>query len=224
MKEGFTPDANFCFRFTRTSPASSSIGSYFCLPLIARFRVRIMALFHHKAYLMLCPLGKRISSWACQQHGALAKFSRHQGLQVLFLVLGSNMAVKYPYSPKPSRHSAILLCARLADLAVFPAKSPVPTLHLAVLSGTRAVFAPSLWMASQLISALLPSSCSRGKRLDTGTRATWGERIRVKKCWQKMATHSSVLAWEIPGAGEPGGLQAICQTCLSDWTTEQRGM
>ena len=34
-----------------------------------------------------------------------------------------------------------------------------------------------------------------------------------------MATHSSVLAWEIPRAGEPGGLQAICQTVL---VTEQQ--
>ena len=131
----FTPDANFCLRSTRTSPPSGFIGSSFCLPLIARFRVRITALFHHRAYLMLCPLGQHISSWACQQHGALAQFSRHQGLQdlfhVLFHVLGSNMAVKYPYSPKPSRHSAILPCARLADPAVFPEKSPVPTLHLA---------------------------------------------------------------------------------------------
>ena len=171
---------------------------------------------------MLCPLGKQISSWACRQHRALAKFSRHQGFQGLFHVLSSNMAVKCPYSPKPSRYSAILPCARLADPAVFPAISPVLTLHLAVLVETRGVFALSLWMASQLISALLPSSCSTGKSLVTGTRATWGERIRVKKCWYKMATHSWILAWEIPRTEEPGGLQAVCQTCLSDWTTTER--
>ena len=28
--------------------------------------------------------------------------------------------------------------------------------------------------------------------------------------WEKeMATHSSVLAWRIPGTGEPGGLQSM---------------
>ena len=35
-----------------------------------------------------------------------------------------------------------------------------------------------------------------------------------------MATHSSVLAWEIPWTGEPGGLQSMAsqkgQTQLSD--------
>ena len=25
-----------------------------------------------------------------------------------------------------------------------------------------------------------------------------------------MATHSSVLAWRIPGTGEPGGLPSVC--------------
>ena len=26
---------------------------------------------------------------------------------------------------------------------------------------------------------------------------------------KEMATHSSILAWEIPGTGEPGGLQLV---------------
>ena len=26
---------------------------------------------------------------------------------------------------------------------------------------------------------------------------------------EEMATHSSVLAWRIPGTGEPGGLQSV---------------
>ena len=38
-----------------------------------------------------------------------------------------------------------------------------------------------------------------------------------------MATHSSILAWEIPWTGEPGGLQSMgsqkSQTQLSDQTT-----
>ena len=36
-----------------------------------------------------------------------------------------------------------------------------------------------------------------------------------------MATHSSVLAWRIPGMGEPGGLQSmgsLSRTRLSDFT------
>ena len=29
---------------------------------------------------------------------------------------------------------------------------------------------------------------------------------------KEMATHSSVLAWGIPGTGEPGGLPSVCRT------------
>ena len=43
---------------------------------------------------------------------------------------------------------------------------------------------------------------------------------------KEMATHSSILAWEIPWTEEPGGLQSMGlqknQTHLSDQTTEQR--
>ena len=38
---------------------------------------------------------------------------------------------------------------------------------------------------------------------------------------EEMATHSSVLAWRIPGTEEPGGLQSmgsLSQTRLSDFT------
>ena len=37
---------------------------------------------------------------------------------------------------------------------------------------------------------------------------------------EKMAIHSSILAWEIPWTEEPGGLQSMglkSQTRLSDW-------
>ena len=40
---------------------------------------------------------------------------------------------------------------------------------------------------------------------------------------KERATHSSILAWEIPWTEEPGGLQSRglqeSQTQLSDWTT-----
>ena len=40
---------------------------------------------------------------------------------------------------------------------------------------------------------------------------------------KEMATHSSILAWEIPGTEEPGGLRSMgsqkSRTRLSDWTT-----
>ena len=40
---------------------------------------------------------------------------------------------------------------------------------------------------------------------------------------KEMATHSSILAWEIPWTEEPGGLQSIgSQRVRHDWVTEQR--
>ena len=32
---------------------------------------------------------------------------------------------------------------------------------------------------------------------------------RIRKLEKEMATHSSVLAWRIPGMGEPGGLPSM---------------
>ena len=57
--------------------------------------------------------------------------------------------------------------------------------------------------------------------MDGGAR--WAAVHRVSKSWtqlrdftfhfhaleKEMATHSSVLAWRIPGTGEPGGLPSI---------------
>ena len=39
-------------------------------------------------------------------------------------------------------------------------------------------------------------------------------------CWREkaMAPHSSVLAWRIPGTGEPGGLPSIGSHTESDTT------
>jgi len=43
-----------------------------------------------------------------------------------------------------------------------------------------------------------------------GSRETWVQSL----CWEdpleeEIATHSSVLAWRIPGMAEPGGLPSI---------------
>ena len=37
-----------------------------------------------------------------------------------------------------------------------------------------------------------------------------------------MATHSSVLAWKIPGTGEPGGLPSMGSHRVRRW--EEKGM
>ena len=35
-----------------------------------------------------------------------------------------------------------------------------------------------------------------------------GQKDRLEK---SMATHSSILAWEVPWTEEPGGLQSVCR-------------
>ena len=42
------------------------------------------------------------------------------------------------------------------------------------------------------------------------TQETWVRSLSCKDPLEKeMATHSSVLAWRIPGTGEPGGLPSM---------------
>ena len=55
-------------------------------------------------------------------------------------------------------------------------------------------------------------------------KETWVQFLGLENPLEKaMATHSSVLVWEISWTGEPGGLQSIglqkSQTGLSNWTT-----
>ena len=38
------------------------------------------------------------------------------------------------------------------------------------------------------------------------------ERLHFHALEKEMATHSSILAWRIPGTGEPGGLPSMGRT------------
>ena len=56
---------------------------------------------------------------------------------------------------------------------------------------------------------------SHGWRSPVGS-SPWGreesdttEQLHVYALEKEMATHSSVLAWRIPGTGEPGGLPSV---------------
>ena len=47
------------------------------------------------------------------------------------------------------------------------------------------------------------------------------QKIQVWSLDSEMATHSSILGWEIPWTKEPGGLQSVgSQRVRHDWTTE----
>ena len=48
----------------------------------------------------------------------------------------------------------------------------------------------------------------RVKRLPTMWE-TWVQSLGREDLEKEMATHSSVLAWRIPGTGEPGGLPSM---------------
>ena len=56
------------------------------------------------------------------------------------------------------------------------------------------------------------------------TLEAWAESLGQGDPLEKsMATHSSILAWEIPWTEEPGGLQAMgLQRLGRDWVTEHQ--
>jgi len=51
------------------------------------------------------------------------------------------------------------------------------------------------------LPAVQDTTCNAG---DVGSILEWGNPLE-----KDMATHSSILAWEIPWAEEPGGLQSM---------------
>ena len=51
-----------------------------------------------------------------------------------------------------------------------------------------------------------------GCRLWGRTESDTTERLHFHALEKAMATHSSVLAWRIPGTGEPDGLQSMGRT------------
>ena len=56
----------------------------------------------------------------------------------------------------------------------------------------------------------------RDSRVTTGNSGTFTFHFHALE--EEMASHSSVLAWRIPGTGEPGGLPSMGSTELD--TTE----
>ena len=49
-----------------------------------------------------------------------------------------------------------------------------------------------------------------GRTESDTTEATWQQQQQQALSMEKaMATHSSTLAWKIPGMGEPGGLPSM---------------
>ena len=70
------------------------------------------------------------------------------------------------------------------------------------------------WRQCQPTPVLLPGK-SHGRRSLVGC-SPWGckesdttEQLHFHPLEKEMATHSSVLAWRIPGTGEPGGLPSM---------------
>ena len=66
-------------------------------------------------------------------------------------------------------------------------------------------------------------AAQRLKKVHLSMQEMWVQSLDQKDPLKKeMATHSSVLAWEIPWAEEPGGLQPLgSQTVRHDLVTKQ---
>ena len=48
-----------------------------------------------------------------------------------------------------------------------------------------------------------------GVSKDTKLKGSFSKKVKGSLLEKEMATHSSVLAWRIPGMGEPGGLPSM---------------
>ena len=84
-----------------------------------------------------------------------------------------------------------------------------------------------LWRRQWHPTAVLLPGKSHGWRSLEGCSpwGCWGsnmtERLHFHALEKEMATHSSVLAWRIPGTGEPGGLPSMgSHRVAHDWSTE----
>ena len=78
-----------------------------------------------------------------------------------------------------------------------------------------------LSLSGHRASLMAQFTCGVG---DTGDAGSIPESGRFP--WRrKMATHSSILAWRIPGTEEPGGLQSMrSQKVRHNWKTGQHAM
>ena len=89
---------------------------------------------------------------------------------------------------------------------------PLKSLHLCHIALPNMIFRRRQWHPTPV---LLPGK-SHGQRSLVGC-SPWVAKIRLSDftftfhfhALKEMATHSSVLAWRIPGSGEPGGLPSM---------------
>ena len=86
--------------------------------------------------------------------------------------------------------------------------SPLKILTMLVFLVPRRLFQRRRWHPTPV---LLPGK-SHGQRSQEGS-SPWGRdftfTFHLHALEKEMATHSSVLAWRIPGMGEPGGLPSM---------------
>ena len=82
-------------------------------------------------------------------------------------------------------------------------------ISLGYIPGSGSAGSYGNFMASQVVLVERNSPANAGDIRDVGSIPGWGRSLK-----EGMTTHSSVLAWRVPGTEEPGGLQSsrIVQT------------
>ena len=107
------------------------------------------------------------------------------------------------------------------------ARQPTPAFLLGESHGQRSLegHGPESQRVRQDWSDLFLPWKSHGRRRLVGCSPGGGEesdtteRLHLHALEQEMATHSSVLAWRIPGTGEPGGLPSMgSHRVRHDWS------
>ena len=153
---------------------------------------------------------------------------RCQGVQALSLVGVALEAAAVGTSPPAGLREGLqgLRVPRAEDTRLLPCQNATPGLLYQLLRGKDGVCAPGCRVGDQrpglVNGSPLRYSCLENS-MDGG--AWWAAVHGVTKSWTRlsdftltfhfhalgkdMATHSSILAWRIPGTGEPGGLPSM---------------
>ena len=123
------------------------------------------------------------------QSGCTILYSHQQCIRVLFLLIIAVLVVQ-----------SFKLCPSLCNpmdcsTPGFPCSSPFPRVYSNSCPSSR-------WCHPTISSSVVPFSSCLPSFPASGS-------FQMSHFWHQVATHSSVLAWRIPGTGEPGGLSFL---------------
>ena len=127
----------------------------------------------------------------------------------IFFVVQSLSCIQLFATPRTAAHQASLSLTISQSLPKFMSiESVMPSNHLILCHRTVSQTLAISWF----FRIYLPMQETREMRVQS---LGWEDPLE-----KEMATHSSIIAWKIPGTEEPGGLQSMgLQRVRHNWTT-----